>query len=673
MRYAMAGCCVAASMLVGCGGATDGVTTSQKNTSSHVAPYTFVASDYHLIVQQLYIAYFGRPADPSGLSNFASELSRLDAPTGIQALNAAYGSNPEVRALVDSFGTSPESRALYSGDTQSFVTAIYRNVLNRAPDPDGLRFWVNAIDQRVLTQANASFSIMAGALANQTPQGQADARLITQRVLAGSRFTSALSTPALVNAYNGNNAAAIARDMLNSVTASTNDEGIQAAINLTLPVLTDAATPPAAGNLPAPVPTGIPMSMSCVDGPMFQCSGNTILRVENGVGLTSSGVQVYGRSTSDLAIPNPNKTTAFGLAPAQGGVADVRVAKTETGTVPAVSLLLHNLGLTWDGRTERPQIIETFRTSQGRTLLGANGALASAPLPASSDLNFFNVATLGSAGTQANYANNSYFPRAEPSRCDTGVSACPTTETAGIRSSVGDWRLGGITPDSTSALRLHEDGDVHAGDGVAGGTGVGVPFPGSKGYRQISNWGYQYANISSWLTQDTVQIAEWNAPEEEHNKNRRGVVAFGAVTDPAAVPTSGSASYSGIVYGWQGTNAVVDPSVFYGNATITVNFATRQVSLAFRNVVTYDAAATPISIPSFATAAAGAAGTNVSNYFTARLATSAFNGGLSGRFFGPVVASGTSGSGPAEIAGTLTLTGTNGATTTIGGFIGRKQ
>lgn len=673
MRYAMAGCCLAASILAGCGGNTDGMSTLQTDTSSRTAPYTFVASDYHSIVQQLYIAYFGRPADPSGLANFAAELSRLDAPTNIQALNAVYESNPAIRSLIDSFGTSQESQALYSGDTQSFVTAIYRNVLNRAPDSDGLRFWVNAIDQRVLTQANASYSIMAGALANQTPQGQADARLINQRVLTGSRFTAALSTPDLVSAYSGNNAAAIARDMLSSVTASTDEGGIQAAINATLPVLTEAATPPAAGEQPAPVAPDTPMSMSCVDGPTFQCSGSTILRVENGVGLTSSGVQVHGRSTSDLVIPNPVKTTAFGLAPSQGGIADVRLAKTDSGAVPTVSLLLQNLGLSWDGRVERPQIIETFRASQGRTLLGTNGAVTFGVLPPSSDLGFFNVATLGAAGTQANYANNSYFPRAEPSRCDASAPSCPTVETAGIRSFAGDWRSGGITPDSTSALRLHEDGDVHAGNGVAGGTGVGVPFPGSKGYRQFSNWGYQYANVTSWLTQDTVQIAEWNAPDEEHNKNRRGVVAFGAVTDSASVPTSGSASYTGIVYGWQGTSAATDPSVFYGTATITVNFATRQVNLNFRNVATYDASATPITIPSFATAASGAGGTNVANYFTGNHATAGFNGGLSGRFFGPVVAAGVSGSGPAEIAGTLTLTGTSSGTTTIGGFIGRKQ
>src|SRR3982074_3096013 len=57
---------------------------------------------------------------------------------------------------------------------------------------------------------------------------------------------------------------------------------------------------PAPGPGPGPVPDSTSMTMSCVDGPAYQCSGGNIIKSENGVALTSSGVQAYGKSTSDM-------------------------------------------------------------------------------------------------------------------------------------------------------------------------------------------------------------------------------------------------------------------------------------------------------------------------------------------------------------------------------------
>ncbi|HEV2612745.1 MAG TPA: hypothetical protein VGU61_20965 [Noviherbaspirillum sp.] len=414
------------------------------------------------------------------------------------------------------------------------------------------------------------------------------------------------------------------------------------------------------------------MTMTCADGATYQCTGSSIIRVDNGVALTSSGVQVYGRSTSDLRNPNPDTTTATGLALAtgSGGLADIRIAKGADGRLTAQRLILSNLGLSWDGRTERPVTIETFDPTSGRSVLGANGVVSAAPLPPNTDLGFFDVATRGTAGTQANYANNRYFPRTAPPRCTSG--GCQTIETSGLQFVVGDWRTGGGSPDLAFGMRLHSDGDIHAGDGVSGGTGPGVPFPGSKGYRQYSNEGLQYGNLSTWFSQDTVQIVEWTGGPGalEHNKNRRGAVAFGAVTDPAVVPTTGTASYDGFVTGWYAANGANDPVPVRGQATITANFATRQVTVALRNVVNRDNnAALPFSFTT--TVNMGAAGISVANYMTGALSSGGLTGGLSGRYFGPVVTGGA-GAGPAEVAGAMSLSNAAGAAL-IGGFIAKKQ
>lgn len=424
------------------------------------------------------------------------------------------------------------------------------------------------------------------------------------------------------------------------------------------------------------------MTMVCADGAGFQCSGGSIIRRENGIALTSSGVQAYGTSTSDLAAQIAIKTGAFGFAPASGGSAEIRIAKDSSGAVSKAAALLNNLGLTWDGKTERPPILETFATTQGHTVLTTGGALSSVALPDSADLSFYDYAIKGTAGTQTNYANNRYFPRTSPSRCPADLVPCPTTETSGVHYSAGDWRSGGNTPDLASASRVHEDGDIHAGNNIPdangnptilpGGNGIGVPFPGSKGYRSLDNWGFQYGNLAAWLTQDTVVIEEWAKAGNEHNKNRRGMVAYGDVTNPAAVPTSGTATYSGFVYGWYTPDGSADPAVFRGSAVVSVNFTSRQVSVTIQNPVTWDASATSVPVALTATVPMGAAGSNVANYMTGPVQNGNLSGGLGGRYFGPVTGSGTN-AAPAEIGGTISLSSTTSGQAVLGGFIARKQ
>lgn len=241
MKFAQTLAAVAALALAlaGCGNnmqeaAPQAATSTTTVSASRAA---LVASDYRTAVQQLYISYFGRPADTGGLANFTADLARMGGPTDIQGLNDAYDSTPAIRSLIDGFGVSPESAALYSGDNNTFVTAIYTNVLGRAPDADGKAFWVNAIDRGTLTRARASLSIMAGALVNQTAQGLLDAELINKRITVGSNFTTALDTTAEQSAYSGDPAAATARAMLASVTASTDPATFQGLIDTTIGTL----------------------------------------------------------------------------------------------------------------------------------------------------------------------------------------------------------------------------------------------------------------------------------------------------------------------------------------------------------------------------------------------------------------------------------------------------
>lgn len=225
-------------MLISCGGNDVPTVTQTPQNQFHA---TVTAADYSTLVTQLYVSYFGRPADSGGFANFKQRLADLNAPTDIQGLTAAYKSSAAMRELIDSFGTSAESKSLYSGDTASFVTAIYTNLLSRAPDAEGRNFWASAIDSGELTRANASLAIMAGAFNNPTTQGQADAKLISNRVSVAKLFSDALVGTAAV-AFSGDAAAATARTMLVNVNANTNTATFQGVVNTTLSNLIAAVT-----------------------------------------------------------------------------------------------------------------------------------------------------------------------------------------------------------------------------------------------------------------------------------------------------------------------------------------------------------------------------------------------------------------------------------------------
>lgn len=201
--------------------------------------------EYNDVVQQLYVAYFGRATDSAAMANFSATLRGYGASTSIQTLNTAYSSDSQIRDLINTFGTSTESNNLYSGDTTAFVTAVFQNVLNRAPQSSGLTFWRDAIDSGALTRANAALSIMAGALTNNTAQGVIDAALINNKIRAASNFTFAIDTAAEVAGYSGSTAAATVRSLLSTVTSSTDLEAFQASVASTLATMSAArgATP----------------------------------------------------------------------------------------------------------------------------------------------------------------------------------------------------------------------------------------------------------------------------------------------------------------------------------------------------------------------------------------------------------------------------------------------
>lgn len=220
--------CSCAVLLASCGGETrqDAApkTAAMVTSAQSSAQQARVATDYYSVVQRIYLAYFGRPADPAGLAYFAGRYLDAGAAIDIRGVVNSYGSNATVTALIDSFATSQESQDLYPGANDVFVTAIYRNLLNRDPDQAGKDYWMDLINRGAMTRANAAVSIMAGA------QGT-DLDLINKRAQVVINFTTSVNSAEEEKAYSGLAANAVVRDMLASVTLATDVTAFQATID----------------------------------------------------------------------------------------------------------------------------------------------------------------------------------------------------------------------------------------------------------------------------------------------------------------------------------------------------------------------------------------------------------------------------------------------------------
>lgn len=223
-----AAACLAAALLAGCGSgdapSPQALTTASitKTSSLERAP-----ADYNPAMQRIYVAYFGRAADPAGLAFYANSLMAAGAATDIAGISSSYGSNASVKSLIDGFATSKESSDLYPGDNSTFLDAVYRNLFNREPDAAGKAYWVGLMDSGAITRAVAAVSVMAGA---QTT----DLDLINNKTRVAGDFTTALDTAAERAAYDGLAANAVVRTMLSNVTLATDVNNFQATIDSTI-------------------------------------------------------------------------------------------------------------------------------------------------------------------------------------------------------------------------------------------------------------------------------------------------------------------------------------------------------------------------------------------------------------------------------------------------------
>ena len=121
-------------------------------------------------VQALYIAYYGRPADPEGLAFWAMEAASAG---GVARVAAA-------------FGTSEEFADNFSGlDNTLLVNKLYQQLFGRAADEAGFDFYSNRLADGAFTPVDVALRLVDG-----IDPGTDDARIFANRTMVANYVTT---------------------------------------------------------------------------------------------------------------------------------------------------------------------------------------------------------------------------------------------------------------------------------------------------------------------------------------------------------------------------------------------------------------------------------------------------------------------------------------------------
>ena len=221
--------CVLSVTLAACGG-SDQATSNQQSllstgmTIASAQAAQQAASAYTQLLQQIYLAFYGRPADPGGLEFWGNQFSNANMPLTLVGVASSYANNGAVRQMIDAFATSVEAQDVTSGTSAAFVNAVYLNAFNRVAESGGNAYWSAPVDSGKLTRAQVALIILSGA------QGD-DATMVQKKTQAATTVTAALDTPAERAAYNGDSVLQGARDLLSAINVTTDLAAYQAQID----------------------------------------------------------------------------------------------------------------------------------------------------------------------------------------------------------------------------------------------------------------------------------------------------------------------------------------------------------------------------------------------------------------------------------------------------------
>ncbi|GHD12791.1 DUF4214 domain-containing protein [Tianweitania populi] len=246
-------------------------------------------------IQGIYIALFGRPADPAGLAYWEAETK----------------GGTDLSGLIGRLTQSDEYLDRFEGQSQEqIVSTIYQALFGREPDAAGLAFFVDALANGTQTIETIAINILDGAR-------NTDATIIENKQAAADLFTASLDTPEEIAAYVGDDAAAVGRAFISQVTADPASVPTQAEVDQAIDQgvvnppeePTQPGTGGGGGGTPQPVDTVSTrtgeLSLKAQDaGQLFAGSGNSSKNfeiTETSLSKIELALKGYHRGVGDVA------------------------------------------------------------------------------------------------------------------------------------------------------------------------------------------------------------------------------------------------------------------------------------------------------------------------------------------------------------------------------------
>ena len=156
------------------------------------------------LATQMYVAYYGRPGDPSGVIYWAEQFNQS---SNLSAVLSAFGNSPEYTA---NFGTLSNAQ---------LVNGLFQQMFNRASDAGGLAFYVDRLQSGVATLASIAKQIADGAVG-------ADRVTLNNKIAIANAFTDHIDSNGLT--YQSTDIASV-RELLAAVTDSSSS--VNSALN----------------------------------------------------------------------------------------------------------------------------------------------------------------------------------------------------------------------------------------------------------------------------------------------------------------------------------------------------------------------------------------------------------------------------------------------------------
>lgn len=162
-------------------------------------------------VQKLYVAYFNRPADYTGLKFWEEKMA-----AGVS-----------LEAIANSFAQSPEYKQTYAGKTNfEIINQIYLNLFNREADLGGAEHW-----DRLLTNGTFTIDEIVTIIGDTATDTEAkDKTTLANKIAAATAFSAQLDTVAEAIGYGGDKANQAAKNWLSEIgTKESLDAALQPA------------------------------------------------------------------------------------------------------------------------------------------------------------------------------------------------------------------------------------------------------------------------------------------------------------------------------------------------------------------------------------------------------------------------------------------------------------